>query len=250
MPIRFVDYKGDEVKVPNPKSSFTSIKQRSSDMTRSYYTTGLPSPQYHPEEVKDRYIRWMASADECFYCGRKTIEHLQQDHLIANSHTGHHTGRMVAHTIHEFVPSCSRCNSMKGSKDPVEWYSAPETVDYLKKECNLSDERYAAKLKAMEEDLANLKIYKVDDSFYERSERDLMIKDSVSDILDRMAHDRMSGILQKNGVHHEFKESDLPSDEDFEIWSEIEDVLVRHKRMKKRKCPAKRMNEETDSPLF
>lgn len=249
--IHFTDYKGEKVCIPEPKSSIASIRQRSYDMSRSYYTTGMPPLSYTNSELEDKYKRWQASAQECFYCGRKTNEHLQRDHLIPNSHTGDQTGEMVAHTIYEFVPCCSCCNAKKGCKDPVKWYTSDETVRYLKDECGLSDSRYEAKLNAMKEDCEKLGVYNIDKSFYNRADRDLAIKDGVIDILDKMAHDRMSGILQRNGVKFTCKEQDLPSEEDFQIWDEIEEILVKHHRMKRSKNSSKmRMSEDALHTLF
>ena len=103
----------------------------------------------------------------------------------------------------------------------------------------------------MKEDCEKLGVYNIDKSFYNRADRDLAIKDGVIDILDKMAHDRMSGILQRNGVKFTCKEQDLPSEEDFQIWDEIEDILVKHHRMKKSKNSSKmRMSEDALHTLF
>lgn len=247
--VRITDYLGNTVNVQKPKSSAASVSGRSYDMEKAYFTEGITFESATQAEVEDKYRRWMATKDECFYCGRHTDQRLERDHLVPNRHTGESGGIMVAHTIHEFIPCCSECNGGKGkgNREPLEWYTDPETVRHLKS-VGLSDERYQAKLEALKYDLEHLKYYVVKEAAYEQAERDLAIKDNMTDLLEKFALERNLGILQDNGEDLTVaKKRKLPTEADRIVWKAFEDALIQAGRMKR--VDRKGRPEEED-PLF
>jgi hypothetical protein len=55
------------------------------------------------------------NASLCFYCGRAS-QRMTRDHVMPISLGGQTT-------LDNLVPACTRCNALKGSRAPREWFS-------------------------------------------------------------------------------------------------------------------------------
>lgn len=104
----------------------TSVNERISTITNSFYASILPFNSFTDKDVNNRLESLGYSDLEiesvnicCIYCGAEanTWDHLYP--LIKNKEaTGYY------HDISNMVPSCNTCNSSKGSKDYKEWLSS------------------------------------------------------------------------------------------------------------------------------
>lgn len=57
---------------------------------------------------------------QCAYCG--SVTHLTMDHVTPVSHGGRTS-------VDNIIPACQTCNSSKGSKDVIQWYTSQPFYD-------------------------------------------------------------------------------------------------------------------------
>lgn len=128
-------------KIKMPAKS--TLKARISTINNSFAMSITPFIKTTDQaKIDQHYADLKVLKDRCAYCLRpaKSVDHLFP--LVQN---GEPSGYIS--DIDNLVPCCKDCNSKKGNQLFKDWYDKEETKEYLRHECDLTDDQIAERRK-------------------------------------------------------------------------------------------------------